>query len=212
MHALLIALTFAAALAQGPRSLEPIPAEEVAPPLVVPEGAIIPVSLIGQLSTEHAEIDDGVYARTVFPVVVDSQIVIPVGTFVQGRIVSAERAGRVSGRSEMTINFHTLILDTGASIPIYGSLGGIGGVAERAGEAGVAGDSTKGQDVTVVAGRSATGAAIGGVAGRSVGGVLTGAGVGAAVGVAEVLLSRGEDLVLLPGTLIEILLDAPLER
>jgi hypothetical protein len=36
--------------------------------------------------------------------------------------------------------------------------------------------------------------------------------VGAAVGITEVLLTRGEDVVFPPGTLIEIVLDRPLER
>jgi hypothetical protein len=212
VNAFVIILALAGVMGQGPRNLEVIPAEDVAPPLVVPEGSVIAVSLIGQISTEHVEIGDNVYARTIFPVTADDQIVIPVDTYVQGRIVDAARPGRVSGKAEMTINFHTLILDTGATIPIFGSLGGIGGVADRTGEAGVTGEGSRGQDVTVVGGRSATGAGIGAIADRSARGILLGAGVGAAVGVTEVLLTRGEDLVLPPGTLIEIVLDAPLER
>ena len=212
MNLLLIVIALVGGMGQGPRTLEAIPADEVAPPLVVPEGAVIAVSLIGQLSSEHAQEGDRVYARTVFPVTVDNQIVIPVDTYVQGRIVDSARPGRVSGKAEMTINFHTLVLDTGASIPIFGSLGGIGGVAERTGEAGITGDSSRGQDVTVAGGRSATGATVGAIADRSARGILLGAGIGAAVGVTEVLLTRGEDLVLLPGTLIEIVLDSPIER
>jgi hypothetical protein len=199
-------------LAQGPRALEPVPPEDVPPPLLLPEGSVIPVSLITEISTEHVEVGDGVYARTIIPMTVDNQIVIPVGTYVTGRIVNAERPGRVSGKAEMTISFQTLIYETGVTVPIYGSLGGVGGTADREGEASVEGDSTKGEDVTVVAGRSGTGAGIGAIADRSARGILLGAGVGAAVGVTEILLSRGEDLVLPPGTLIEIVLDRPLER
>lgn len=212
MNVLLVAILLAGGAGQGPRDLEPIPAEDVQPPRVLPEGSVIPVSLIGQISTEHSQEGDNVYARTIFPVTVDNQVVIPVGTHVQGRIVNAEQAGRVSGVAAMTINFHTLILQNGTSIPIYGSLGGAGGTANRSGEATVAGDTSTGQDVRVVGGRSATGATIGAVAGRSVRGTAIGAGVGAAVGITEVLLTRGDDLVLPPGTVLEIVLDAPLER
>jgi hypothetical protein len=199
-------------LAQGPRSLEPVPPENVPPPLVLPEGSVIPVSLITEISSEHAEAGDGVYARTIIPMTVDNQIVIPVGTFVRGRIVNAERPGRVSGKAELTINFQTLVFENGITLPLYASLGGVGGRAERTGEASVEGDSTQGEDVTVVAGRSGAGAGIGAIADRSVRGVLLGAGVGAAVGITEVLLTRGEDVVFPPGTLIEIVLDRPLER
>jgi len=211
MNSLLLALILVASTTeQGPRTLQ-VP-QEIAPPNVVPEGTVIPVSLMNQISSEHAEEGDGVYAQTIFPVTAGNEIVIPVGTYVQGRIVNATRPGRVSGKAEMTINFHTLILDNGVTLPIFGTLGGVGGVVERAGEAGVRGDSTRGQDVTVVGTRSITGAGIGAIAGRSARGVLTGAGVGAAAGVTEVLLTRGEDLVLSRGTVIEIVLDSPLER
>lgn len=213
MHAWLIALLVFGALGQGgPRALEPIPPEQVAPPLVVPEGTVIPVRLLTEISSEHAQPGDGVYAQTLVPIAVENTIVIPVDTYVLGRVVNTERAGKVSGTAEMTINFHTLQLETGATIPIHTSLGGAGGTVERTGEAGVSGGTSRGQDVTVVGTRAGTGAAIGGIAGRSARGVGIGAAVGAAVGVTEVLLTRGQDVVLPPGTLIEIVLDAPLER
>lgn len=212
MNALLIALLALGAAAQGPRTLEPIPPDQVAPPLVVPEGTVIPVRLLTEISSEHARPGDGVYAQTLVPIAVDNTIVIPVDTYVLGRVVNTERAGKVAGTAEMTINFHTLQLATGATIPIYTSLGGAGGAVERSGEAGVSGDTSRGQDVTVVGTRAGTGAAIGGVTGRSVRGLGIGAAVGAAVGVTEVLLTRGQDVVLPPGTLLEIVLDAPLER
>ncbi len=209
MNSTLMTFLLVFAAMQGPELLE-IP-QDTPPPRVVPEGSVIAVSLITPISSEHAQPGDGVYARTIFPITADNKVVIPVGTYVQGRVVDAVRAGRLSGKSEMTINFHTLVFESGTTVPIYGSLGGIGGVAERTGEAGITGNSTRGADVTVVGSRSATGATVGAIASRSTRGVLLGAGIGAGIGLAEVLLTRGDDVILQPGTLIEIVLDSPLE-
>ena len=197
-------------IGQGPRDLTVPDESQIKPPLVVAEGMTIPVSLINELSTKNAEAGNGVYAQTIFPVTVNNEIVIPVGTYVRGRIVNAERPGRVSGRAELTINFHTIVLPSGLTLPIFGSLGGVGGVAERRGEATVSGDSSKGDDVGTVATTAGTGAVIGAIGGGGKG-VAIGAGAGAAAGIAQVLLTRGEDLTLPRGTTIEVVLDRPLE-
>lgn len=200
----------AGANAQGPRNLEA--PDEILPPLIVPEGTIIPVSLVSTISTKNAQEGDGVYARTIFPITVDDQIVIPVDSYVRGRVVNSERAGRVSGTAELTLNFHTIVLPSGLTLEIFGSLGGIGGTSgERRGEATVEGDATRGTDVGTVAAGAGTGAGIGAIGRRTVGGAAVGAAAGAAVGLGQVLLTRGADLVLYPGTTIEIVLDRPLE-
>ena len=208
MSSLILALLLLGPGVQGPKELR-VP-EEIKPPLVVEEGTVIPVSLITEVSTKHAKEGDGIYAQTIFPVTVNNEIVIPVNSYVRGRVVNATRPGRVSGKAELTINFHTLVLPSGLTMPIYGSLGGIGGVAERRGEASIEGDSSKGTDAGTVAQNATTGAVIGAIGGGGKG-VAIGAGAGAAAGVAQVLLTRGEDLTLTRGTTIEIVLDRPLE-
>jgi hypothetical protein len=210
VNSLLIAFILWMPGLQGPRQLEAPDESRIKPPLVVLAGTVIPVALINEISTKNAEEGDGVYAQTIFPVTVDNEIVIPVDSYVRGRIVNAERAGRVSGRAELTINFHTIVLPSGLTLPIFASLGGVGGVAEREGEATVRGESSKGQDVGTVGGAAGTGAIIGAVGGGGKGAAI-GASAGAAAGVAQVLLSRGEDLTLPRGTTIEVVLDRPLE-
>ena len=205
-----MALVLLGPMGQGPRDLQVPDESQIQPPLIVPEGTVIPVSLISEISTKNAEEGNGVYAQTIFPVTVDNQIVIPVNSYVRGRVVNAERPGRVSGKAALTINFHTLILPSGLTLPIFGSLGGIGGVAERRGEATIGGVSSKGEDAATIGQNAGTGAIIGGIAGGGKG-VAIGAGAGAAAGVAQVLLSRGEDLTLARGTTIEVVLDRPLE-
>jgi len=57
---------------------------------------------------------------------------------------------------------------------------------------------------------TAEGALIGVIANKGKGAAIGGAG-GAAAGAAAVLLTRGKDLVLEPGTTFEIVLDRPIE-
>jgi len=210
VSSILMLLALLGPMEQGPRELTVPDESQIKPPLVVSEGTVIPVSLINEISTKNAESGNGIYAQTIFPVTVNNEIVIPVDSYVRGRIVNATRPGRVSGRAELTINFHTIILPNGLTLPIFGSLGGVGGVAERKGEATVTGDSSKGEDVTTVAQTAGMGAIIGAIGGGGKG-VAIGAGAGAAAGVAQVLLSRGDDLTLPRGTTIEVVLDRPLE-
>ena len=210
----MIGLIIVAALLQqpsqrGPRSLD-IDPSKVQPPVVVPAGTVIPVTLTNRISTKNARDGDGIYGKTVFPITVNNKIVIPEGSFVRGKVTEIRRPGRVKGKGELTLNFQTLVLPGGITVPIYTSLGGAGGAGERKGEATVQGDSSKGEDAKTVGTTAAQGALIGVIADRGKGAVV-GGGVGAAAGTAAVLLTRGKDLVLEPGTTIEIVLDRPIE-
>jgi type IV secretion system protein VirB10 len=195
---------------QGPKSIDVDPGK-VLPAVVVPAGTVIPVTLTSSVSTKTSHDGDGVYGRTSFPITVDNKIVIPEGSHVSGRISEVRRPGRVKGKAELTLNFQTLILPSGVNIPIYTSLRGAGDAGARKGEAGVQGDSSKTDDAVTIGKTGAVGAGLGGLATHSVGGVAAGGAAGAAVGTAAVLLTRGKDLVLRPGTTIEVVLDRPIE-
>ena len=194
---------------QGPKSLD-IDPSKVQPPVVVSAGTVIPVTLTSRISTKNAKDGDGIYGKTVFPITVNNRIVIPEGSFVRGKVTEIRKPGRVKGKGELTLNFQTLVLPSGITIPIYTSLGGVGGAGDRKGEATVQGDSSKGEDAKTVGTAAGQGALIGVIADRGRGGVI-GGGVGAAAGTAAVLLTRGKDLVLEPGTTIEMVLDRPIE-
>ena len=194
---------------QGPKSLDVDPSK-VLPPLIVPAGTTIPITLTTRISTKYAKDGDGVYGKTAFPVTVDNKIVIPEGSWVRGKITEVKRPGRVTGKGELTLSFQTLVLPNGITLPIYSSLGGTSGAGEKTGEATVKGDSSKGEDAKTVGTAAGQAGLIGVIAGGGKGAPVGGAG-GAAVGTAAVLLSRGKDLVIEPGTQIEIILDRPLE-
>ena len=195
---------------QGPRSLDVDPAK-IQPAVVVPAGTVIPITLTSRVSTKDSRDGDGIYGRTTFPITINNKIVIPEGSYVRGKISEIRRPGRVKGKGELALNFQTLVLPSGITIPIYTSLGGTGGAGERKGEATVQGDSSKGEDAKTVERTTVEGAGIGAIGARTVKGAGVGGAGGAAAGAAAVLLTRGQDLVLGPGTTLEIVLDRPIE-
>ena len=142
-------MILAALLQQGPKKLD-IDESKIQPPLVVPVGTAIPISLTSRISSKNAKDGDGIYGKTAFPITVDNKIVIPEGSYVRGKIVEVKRPGRVTGKPELTLSFQTLVLPSGITIPIYTSLGGTGGTTARKGEATVQGDSNKGEDAATI--------------------------------------------------------------
>ena len=195
---------------QGPRSLDVDPAK-IQPAVVVPAGTVIPITLTSRVSTKDSRDGDGIYGKTTFPITINNKIVIPEGSYVRGKISEIRRPGRVKGKGELALNFQTLVLPSGVTIPIYTSLGGTGGAGERKGEATVQGDSSKGEDAKTVERTTVEGAGIGAIGAGTVKGAGVGGAGGAAAGAAAVLLTRGQDLVLGPGTTLEIVLDRPIE-
>ncbi len=90
------------------------PDDEVAPPRnepaadkwIVPAGTRIPVSLRQAISTRNARAGDPIYGQTNFPIVVDEEVMIPAGTYVQGAVDSVKRAGRIKGKAELQFPPH----------------------------------------------------------------------------------------------------------
>jgi hypothetical protein len=197
---------------------EPVTTDATKSARVVPAGTVIPVNLTSRISTKHANEGDGIYAQTAVPIVVNDEIVIPAGSFVRGKVGHVQQPGRIKGRAEMTFSFHNITLPTGASFEINASLGGTGGTVERRGEATVVADKgDDGEEILTDSARGAgTGAAVGVVYRGGVGGAAKGAAAGAAAGAAgsalAALIRRGDALVLEPGTMIEIVLDRPIQR
>ena len=59
---------------------------------IVPAGTKIPIQLRQPVSTKTAQPGDAIYAQTTFPIVADGDIVIPAGTWVQGKVDAVKRA------------------------------------------------------------------------------------------------------------------------
>ncbi len=183
--------------------------------IVIPAGTRIPLSLKQAISTKTAKEGDAVYAETTFPFAMDNHIVVPTGTYVQGRISHVQRGGRIKGRAEILIHFTSLVYPSGYTVMLPGSVENVPG-AERSTVKGSEGtvrqDSDTGKKVKTAAETATTGALIGAVA-RGAKGAGIGAGVGGAAGMAVAMLTRGSDVRLEPGTSIEMEIqrDVPLD-
>ncbi|HEX4275425.1 MAG TPA: hypothetical protein VHZ74_08735 [Bryobacteraceae bacterium] len=192
-------------------------ATEPAATYTVQTGTHIPLGLINSVSTKHSAAGDRIYLETVFPIVINSHIVIPPGSYVTGTVTEVKRPGRVKGRGELYVRFDSITLPNGVTRNFRSRLGSIDArgderLDKKEGE--VQGDSNKGGDARTIGEGAASGAGIGAIAGSAVGHAGMGAGIGgaagAAAGLAGVLLTRGPDAVLAKGSTIEMVLDRPL--
>ncbi len=177
--------------------------------LVIPSGTKVPLTLKNAISTKGSREGDGVYAQTSFPFVAEGRVLIPAGTYVQGRISSIKRAGRIKGRAEVLMHFTTLIYPSGYTVLLPASVDNAAGVDKTSvhdGEGTIRGDSQTAQKVGTVASTAGTGAVVGGLSNGGKG-ALIGAGVGGAVGTAIGLLTRGNDVRLDAGTSIEMVIE-----
>ena len=90
--------------------------------LLIPAGTKVPLALKQAISTKSAKEGDPVYAETTFPFVVNDRIIIPAGTYVQGKIARVKRPGRVKGRAELLMHFTSMIYPSGYTVMLPGSV------------------------------------------------------------------------------------------
>jgi hypothetical protein len=172
-------------------------AEQPAPPpqlpvsatITVPAGTILMVRTQQPLDTSRQGAGYKFTAKLESDLVAGGKVVAPRGSNVYGQINQAKQAGRLAGRSEMSIIFTGLMINN-QIIPM------------RSGEVKVASSTTSGQDTVR---KTARGAIIGGLIDGS-DGAKTGAKVGAGVAV----ITRGSSVNIPAGTLLEVPLAATL--
>jgi type IV secretion system protein VirB10 len=115
------------------------------------------------------------------------------------------------------MHFTTLIYPSGYTVVLPGSLEDAPAVDKarvKDKEGTIKADSDKGQKAATVAVPAAEGGALaGGLATGSRGGALAGAGIGAAAGVVGAMLTHGNEVKLMPGTTLEVVMqrDVPVD-
>jgi len=197
--------------AQTAPAAQPTP---TAPPdpnaVVIPAGSKIPLLLKQAISTKNAREGDPVYAETAFPFVVNEHMLVPAGTYIQGKIMHTEHAGRSKKRAEILIHFTSMIYPSGYTVMLPGSVENTPG-ADSSGvkdnEGTIQADKDTGKRVEDAAKGAAVGGTVGSVGGLAAGG-LNGARYGGlaglAGGVAWALLKHGPEVKLEVGTSIEM--------
>jgi type IV secretion system protein VirB10 len=182
------------------------PSPNVVATFVIPSGSRVPLSLKQAISTKTAKTGDPVYAETAFPFVINEHVVIPAGTYIQGKIERAQRGGHVKGRAEVLIHFTSMIYPSGYTVILGGSIENTPGAEKTSmkdSEGTIRQDSDAGKKVKSAAEGATTGAVIGAVTNGGKGAGI-GAGIGGVAGLAVGMLSRGADVRLEPGTSIEM--------
>ncbi|HUO15555.1 MAG TPA: hypothetical protein VMX38_11265 [Verrucomicrobiae bacterium] len=178
--------------------------------VIIPAGAKVPLSLQQAISTKNAREGDPVYASTVFPFVLNDHILIPAGTYIQGKITHTERAGHGKGRAEILIHFTTLIYPSGYTVMLPASLQNTPGADDhdvKDKEGTIQQDKNTGskvEEATKDAAVAGTAGAIAGAAAGGLNGVRYGGLAGLGAGVAWALLKRGPDVKLEVGSSIEM--------
>jgi hypothetical protein len=229
--ALLAAFSFPSILAA---QQQPSPvATESAPPanavsacinrIVLPAGTRLPLMLQAGITTRTAKPGDAVYFQTTFPIAQDNRVVIPMGTFVRGAIISVTRPGRLKGRAELQMRITSLTYRNGYEVSLVAIPGSLDDRAKEGIDDGgkIKGPSGAGKDVATVAattlvglGAGTYGGLVGGIANGSAHafgvGVVAGGGAGLLTGLIAVALTRGPDAQLPTGTTLDVVFDHPL--
>ena len=182
---------------------------------VVTSGTPVLLRLVNSVNTKRAAPGDRIYLETAAPVFVNKRMLIPTGSYVHGTVIESNRPGRVKGRASLVIQFDLLTLRNGVAFDLKQRPSNVdtqGDLDRKEGK--IEGDASKGTDALIIARTTAAGAGLGGLATRTISssgkGIGIGSGIGAAAGIIGVLATRGKEIVLAPGTTIEIVLNRDL--
>lgn len=172
---------------------------------VIPDGTEIVAVLNSDLSTQNVQQND----RFTMTVRSPGQFE---GATIEGYVTNVERSGRVSGRSQLTLDFDTIRLRNGSTYRFAGILETVrtpsGDVVRVDNEGAVRDSDQTKQTVTRTAIGTAVGALIGAIAGGGKGAAI-GAIVGAGAGAGSVYIQGRNDLELPSGTEVTVRASAP---
>lgn len=182
---------------------------------VVASGTRVLLRLTNSVNTKHTSAGDRAYLQTAVPLFVNGHLVVPIGSYVVGTVTDSRQAGRVKGKSALSLQFDSLMLPNGVARDLRSRPGSVdtkGNLDRKEGK--IEGEGNKGGDARTVGQTTAAGAGVGAVVGAASGHLGMGAGIGAAAGAAAglagVLGSRGPEVVLPAGTTMELVLDRDL--
>jgi hypothetical protein len=147
---------------------------------VIPSGTLLKVTMAGTVDSGTSSAGDLFLANLSEAVMSDGATLLQQGTQVRGRVVAAEGAGRVKGRSSLSLIL-TDIVHGDRTIPITTNT------------YATTSDSQQGRDAGVIAGSTGVGAVIGAIAGGKKGAAI-GAATGGGASTGVVLATKGEEI------------------
>jgi hypothetical protein len=165
--------------------------------LTIPAGTVLRVRVDRGFGSDISRVEDGVIATLTRPLVVNGRQAAPAGSVLRGYVTDATRPGRVKGRGRVAVRFTQLrSADSGERYSI------------RTRPWVAVARATKKKDALTIGVPAAGGALVGGLLGGKKGagiGALTAGGAGTAV----VLSTRGRDVRVGRGAVLNVRLTAP---
>jgi len=186
--------------AAAPAPAQPVasaPAKPAAPvptfrEVTIPAGTSLSVTVLSSLASDKSKVEDPVKGSLAKPVLVSGATALPEGTQITGSVTDAKESGRVKGRALIAFRFNHLVVN-GESVSVQ--------TASITREAGA---DTK-SDVKKGGLGAGLGAVVGGIAGGG-----KGAAIGAvAGGTGTVLATKGSEISVPAGTVVDVLLQDP---
>lgn len=188
--------------------------------ITAPQGLMIPISLQTAISTQVAKAGDYIQAVISQNIPLNGGGYIPSGTQVVGNVSESEAGRRLSRSGDLSIQFNSLRMPNGTTIPINAHL--VGGIGKYKNKGTGSDDRFRGEGWEAKLGQgllrgglgagmgAGLGTAVGAIAGGGYGagrGAWSGAAIGGGLGAADMLLRKGRDVIIPSGTSMQIQLD-----
>ncbi len=186
-------VAFAGAPEQAVRVRDPEPRR-----ITIPAGTQLRLRLENGVGSDTSRVEDPVRATLVSPITVGGRTVLPAGSPVAGAVTLARRSGKVKGRAQLAMRFHS-ITPRGDDERYRMSTRTWSRIAP----------GTKKRDAATIAAPAAGGAIVGGLIGGKKGAAI-GAGAAGGAGTAVVLSTRGKEVRAGRGAIVLVRLSAPL--
>jgi hypothetical protein len=154
------------------------PAAPAAPTVTIPSGTLLKVRMIDGVDSETSQLGQTFQASLDEPIMINGDTVVPRGADVVAKLVEDKQSGKISGRTELTLDL--------ASIRVNGKM-----VDITTGEVTTASGSRGAKSAKVIGGATAVGAVLGGIFGGGKGAAI-GAASGAGAGGAVQVLTKGQ--------------------
>jgi hypothetical protein len=192
------------AMAPTPTAVAPMP--PVAPPATpkpqpiivrIPEGAVVSVRTIDTIDSSVNRTGQTFRGSLDAPIAVNDKMVVPKDSSVTLKLVSADSAGHISGRSELTVSLDSFTFQ-GKKYLVSTS-----DVQQK-------GASRGKKSAAVIGGGAVLGAIIGGLAGGGKGAAI-GAAAGGGAGTAVQAVTKGEQVKIPAETKLDFTLHAPID-
>ena len=173
------------------------------PPAPQPVTVTVPANSIVTIRTIDAVDSSTNHAGEVFkasldaPIVVDSRVIVPAGADAYVKLVSASSAGRIAGRSELSLELASIVFQ-GKTYNVASS------------DVKQTGASRGKRSAATIGGGAALGALIGAVAGGGKGAAI-GAAVGGGAGTGVQVLTKGQQVKIPSETRLDFTLEQPLD-